>query len=55
MFVKKQHEQGKPMLNKIKLLMFFVDFFSRNSRTAILGINARVTDETNIKSKYKIL
>ena len=39
------------MLNRIKLLIFFVNIFSTNSRMAILGINVRVTVETKIKNK----
>ena len=35
----KQHPQGKPMFNRIELLIFFIHFFSRNSMMAILCIN----------------
>jgi len=37
------------MFNRIKIVHFFVNFFLRNTRMAILGINVRVTVEIKIQ------
>ena len=49
--------KGISMFNRIKLLIYFLNFFSRNSRMAILGINvwySKVTKLTHNPDEIEI-